>query len=207
MENVNEPSKPYIGNHIFNIILGIVGLGLFIVGTLMPGNPAQKYYFLLGAVLLTISSFLEKNVFFTVLEGIVVVDALMTFCALKPLVTAGITFVIIIATIIYFAKRGDFKERYLIVGTIGLVFLGLGVGLLNPIAYTIGGFFLVIYSLFSILKGFQIAILFLILNLIFTVTSAIGAYQWLNASNAPAHNDVNSVGLHKNIGNNEAASK
>ena len=166
-------------NHILNIIIGIVGLILFIIGTLMPGTYEQKYYFLYGAILLTISSFLEKNSFFTVLETIIVIDAVISFLGLSAVITSIITFIIIIITIICFAAKGEFKEKYLIAGTIGLIFLGLGVGINNPIFYTIGGFFVALYSLMSIFKGFQIAYLFLILNIIFTITSAIGAYEWL----------------------------
>ncbi|HJO94692.1 MAG TPA: hypothetical protein QF753_14940 [Victivallales bacterium] len=172
-------NKAYFGNHILNIIIGIVGLILFIIGTLMPGTYEQKYYFLYGAILLTISSFLEKNSFFTVLETIIVIDAVISFLGLSAVITSIITFIIIIITIICFAAKGEFKEKYLIAGTIGLIFLGLGVGINNPIFYTIGGFFVALYSLMSIFKGFQIAYLFLILNIIFTITSAIGAYEWL----------------------------
>ena len=171
--------KEYYGNHFINILIGVIGLLSFIVGTLMPGSPSQKVYFLIGAILLTVSSYLEKNVFFTVLEAILVIGSILTFLNLSTMTIAIITFVIVIITVIYFAAKGLFKERYLIFGTIGLFFLAIGVGTLNPIAYTIGGFFLVIYAYFSFKKGYQIALLFIILNAIFTITSAIGAYQWL----------------------------
>ena len=171
--------KAYHGNHLVNILIGIIGLLFFIVGTLMPGNPCQRYLFLAGAIFLTLSSYLEKNVFFTVLAAILVIDAILTFLNLPILAITIITFIIVIVTVIFFAVKGSFKERYLIIGTIGLFFLAMGVGTLNPIAYTIGGFFLVIYSYYSFKKGYQIALLFIILNAVFTITSAIGAYQWL----------------------------
>ena len=171
--------KEYHGNHAINILVGVIGLLSFIVGTLIPGSPLQKYFFLAGAILLTISSYLEKNVFFTVLEAIVTIGAILTFLSLSNITIAVITFIIVIITVLYFAAKGLFKERYLIIGTIGLFFLAIGVGTLNPIAYTIGGFFLTIYAYFSFKKGYQIALLFIILNAIFSITSAIGAYQWL----------------------------
>ena len=171
--------KEYHGNHAINILVGVIGLLFFIVGTLIPGSPFQKYFFLVGAILLTISSYLEKNVFFTVLEAIVTIGAILTFLSLSNITIAVITFIIVIITVLYFAAKGLFKERYLIIGTIGLFFLAIGVGTLNPIAYTIGGFFLTIYAYFSFKRGYQIALLFIILNSIFTITSAIGAYQWL----------------------------
>jgi hypothetical protein len=177
--DIEKSNKAYFGNHKLNIAIGIVGLLLFIVGTLLPGTYEQKHYFLYGAIFLTISSFLEKNTFFTVLEIIIVIDAVLSFLGLSVLAISIITFIIIIITIIYFVVKGEFKEKYLIAGTIGLIFLGLGVGINHPVFYTIGGFFVALYSLFSVLKGYQIAYLFLILNTIFTITSAIGAYQWL----------------------------
>lgn len=171
--------KPYFGNHVLNIVIGILGLLFFIVGTLIPGSPYQKDFFLVGAILLSLSSFLEKNAFFTVLEGIIVIDAILTYLPISNTVITVITALMVIMTIAVFAVKGSFKDKSLIIGTLGLIFLALGVGLLNPIAYTIGGFVIVIYSILGIMKGLQIAWLFLILNAIFTVTSAIGAYEWL----------------------------
>ncbi|HBM16450.1 MAG TPA: hypothetical protein DD381_08955 [Lentisphaeria bacterium] len=175
----NSQTKPYIGNHIVNILIGIAGLLVFIVGTLMPGSPIQKECFLIGGILLCFSSFLEKNAFFTVLEGIIVIDAVLTYFPLSNMVIAIVTAILVVVTIIVFAIKGSFNDKSLLVGTLGLIFLALGVGLLNPIYYTIGGLVIVIYSIFGILNGLQIAWLFLILNAIFTVTSAIGAYEWL----------------------------
>ena len=171
--------KKYYGNHVFNIVIGILGLLFFIVGTLMPGSIHQKDFFLVGGIFLTLSSFLEKNAFFTVLESIIVIDAILTYFPISNTVITVVTALMVVLVIVSFAVRGAFKDKSLSIGTLGLIFLALGVGLLNPIAYTIGGFVIVIYSLISCLKGSQIAILFLILNIIFTITSAIGAYQWL----------------------------
>lgn len=172
--------KAYIGNHLANIIIGIVGLLFFIVGTLMPGSVHQRDFFLVGGILLSLSSFLEKNAFFTVLEAIIVVDAILTYMPISNTVITVVTVLMVILTIVVFAVKGSFKDKSLIVGTIGLIFLALGVGLLNPICYTIGGFVIVVYSIIGIMRGSQIAWLFLILNAIFTVTSAIGAYEWLS---------------------------
>ncbi len=170
--------KPYIGNHVLNIIIGIAGLLFFIVGTLMPGSPYQKDFFLTGGALLALSSFLEKNAFFTVLEGIIVIDAILTYLPISNTVITVLTALMVVLTIIIFAAKGSFKDKSLLIGTVGLIFLALGVGLLNPIAYTLGGGVIVIYSIIGIMRGSQIAWLFLILNAIFTVTSAIGAYEW-----------------------------
>jgi hypothetical protein len=176
-------TKEYYGNHFINILIGVIGLLAFIVGTLMLGLPCQKVFFLVGSILLTISSYLEKNIFFTVIEGIATIDAILTFTLLSNTTIAIITFIIVILTVLYFVAKGAFKERYLIIGTVGLFFLAMGVGTLNPIAYTLGGFFLVIYSYFSFRKGSQIALLFIILNSIFTLTSAIAVYEWLISHN------------------------
>ena len=173
-------TKTYRGNHIFNIVLGVIGLALLCAGTLTAHIPEiQRFLFLFGALLMTISSYLEKNVFFTFLEGILTIDAILSFTSLSNIAIGIITFIIVVVVIIYFTINGSFKERYLIVGTIGLFFLALGVGILNPISCMIGGFLLIIYAYMAFKKGIQIAFLFIILNIIFTITAAIGTYQWL----------------------------
>ena len=90
-------TKEYYGNHLFNIVLGIIGLALLCAGTLTSNLPEiQRFLFLFGALLMTISSYLEKNVFFTFLEGILTIDSILSFTTLSNITIGIITFIIVI---------------------------------------------------------------------------------------------------------------
>ena len=87
-------TKEYYGNHFINIVLGIIGLALLCGGTLTSNLPEiQRYLFLFGALLMTISSYLEKNVFFTFLEGILTIDSILSFTTLSNITIGIITFI------------------------------------------------------------------------------------------------------------------
>jgi len=163
-----------------DIIVGIIGLIVFCIGTLMPGNPHQILVFLVGAILLTLSSFLSKNLFFTFLEGILAIGSFLTLISMSTDIKAIVIVVLVIATIVYFSKKGMLKDRNFINGIIGLVFLVAGAAFNIPIGLVISGVFLSIYAWIVFKRGEKIGMVFFALNAIFTITSLIGFIKTLH---------------------------
>jgi hypothetical protein len=159
------------------IIIGIIGFILTIAGTfLLPGN-SQKVLFLLGSIFLFYSSFLEKHMFFAILEVIVLAGTLIAFAPVSMVLKAGLPIVMSILAIILLISRGMLKDPENILGFIGLLLLAIGYAISNPIVYLISGVLLAIYSYFSYRRGARIALLFMILNSVFAITSAFGIYR------------------------------
>ena len=157
-----------------NTSLGILGLTLTIIGTFLDPNLIQKTFFISGASLLLVSSILEKASFFIILEIIVLAGTLVAFFPISTIAKAGVPVTLSIVSIIYLAKQGILHDRVNIVGCLGLLFLATGFAISNPIIYFLGGLTLSIYSYLSYrVSQLTIALLFAILNAVFTVTSVI----------------------------------
>ncbi len=163
-----------------DIIVGIIGLIVFCVGTLMPGNPHQILVFLAGAILLTLSSYLSKNLFFTFLEGTLAIGSFLTLISVKPEIEAIVITVLVLAIIGYFAKKGMLKDKNYINGIIGLIFLVAGAAFNIPIGLVISGVFLTVYAWIVFKRGEKIGMVFFCLNAIFTITSLIGLIKTLH---------------------------
>ncbi|MCX5774378.1 MAG: hypothetical protein NTX05_07205 [Fusobacteria bacterium] len=163
-----------------DIIVGIIGLIIFCIGTLLPGAPIQIYFFFVGALLLTLSSYLSKNLFFALLEGIVSIGALLSILSVATDIKGIVIVVLVVVTIIYLAKKGMLKDKNFINGIIGLVFLVVGAVFYMPIGLIISGVFLSIYALVVFKRGEKIGMVFFVLNVIFTITSLLGFIKTLH---------------------------
>lgn len=171
--------KPYYGNHMFNIGLSIVALIILCIATLLPVSLEQKMLMTAGTSLLALSAVLEKDLFFATLQGIAMFGTLLAYTSLAMYIKSGAVIVLAIGAMIYFLKKETQKDFTVKIGAAALVALGVGFALSNPIVYLIGGVLIATYAYFSFRRGVQIALIFLILNIVFTITSAIGTYRFL----------------------------
>lgn len=162
-----------------NISLGVIGLLLIIYGNFLPPHNTQKGLFLVGCIFLLTSSVLEKNKFFSILQIVVLSGTLIAFAPVSLVFKAGVPISLSILAIIYFMLQGMLSDSLTIVGCLGLLFLAAGYAISNPIVYLLGGLFLTIYSYYSYKQGVNIALIFAILNAVFTVTAGVGVYRLL----------------------------
>lgn len=159
------------------IFIGVFGLGLIIFGTFLPPILAQKILFSSGCLLLLCSSIMEKHTFFAVLQVVALIGSLVAFTSFSPGLKAALPIAVSILALIFFITKGMLKQRENIFGCLGLLFLAAGYAVSNPIVYMLGGIFLSTYSYFSYRRGARIAMLFLVLNIVFTFTSMLAVYR------------------------------
>lgn len=171
--------KSYYGNHVTNITAGALGLAIASIGTAIPGSPYQKYFLLVGPILLAYSAFMERDKFFTVLQLIIIIDAVFDFLYLPNWAVFIITCLLVIGAVVHFAMKGVFKDKALYLGVAGLFALAMGIGLLNPLWYLTGGILLTGYALIGTLRGSHVSLVFLILNAVYIIAACIGTYEWL----------------------------
>ncbi|WP_010598031.1 hypothetical protein [Rickettsiella massiliensis] len=67
------------GNHYANIGLGVVGMLIIIAGTLTTSVYPQKICYLVGGLFLLLSSILERQLFFSLLQIVISSGALIAF--------------------------------------------------------------------------------------------------------------------------------
>ncbi len=169
------PSKP-IGNHKVNVLIGVVGMAIIIYGNLLPATTAQKLCYLFGGIIMMVSALLEKQSFFIILQVIIVSGAAIAFAPMPAIYRACVPILLSIIAIAHFAMKGELSNKTTLLGNLGIVFLAAGYAITNPVIYFIGGALLSIYSLISFKQGVKIAILWAILNIIFSATALVSVF-------------------------------
>ncbi len=148
-------------------LLAFVGMFFPIAANFIPPSDKRAVFFLLGGILMTVATVIEREMFFFVLQSIVVVGAGMYFVPV-PILKILLPCLISASFIAYCYQQGKLSDKSLILGLIGISLLSLGYGIGHPVIYLFGGIFLAIYSGIAYYNGVKIAIIWAVLNLFFT---------------------------------------
>jgi hypothetical protein len=171
--------KPF-GNHYVNLFIGVVGMLILSYANLLAqASPAQKTYYLTGAILLFISSLLERQLFFTILQVVLISGTAVAFATLPVFVKAAIPLVLSIIAIIYFYISGLLRDRLTFFGCAGMLFLAAGYAVSYPVFYFLGALIVMIFSFISYSRGVTLGLLWGVLNAIFTITAGLAVYHSL----------------------------
>ncbi len=155
-----------------NVILavGITGLAAFTAGLPVHNHIIKNVLFVIGAGLLTLSSYWEKEYFFSCLEMIAVVTAVLALSHAGMILSSTVMILLSIATIIIMSRIRKFDFR-LTLGIIGLVLLSAGIIAETNLIMVGAGIVLCLYSYLSAKAGFKVGWVFLALNVIFTAVA------------------------------------
>jgi hypothetical protein len=178
MSQINKPASLMSKLNV-NLLIGLVGMLIVIGGTLISPGTTQKVLYLIGAVFMLVSAALERQLFFVILQVVIVVGAAVAFTHWPILVKAMVPLAFSIAALIYFYFTEALHDRLTQVGCGGLIAIALGFANSSPIIYLIGGVLLAIYGFWSFRRGVKIAMLWAILNSIFALTSLVAIYHWV----------------------------
>ncbi|MBK2243344.1 MFS transporter [Francisella tularensis] len=161
----------------FGLAIGIIGLIIFMFG-LTETDTAQKNLIVLFATFfLFLSAAIQKEPFFTGLQGIAFVSAIMVFYNLAAIYNLLVfIFLAFVFAIYYFSRHKLNIAR--ICAFIGLVALCLGILLGRNEPMIVCGIVLAIYAVFSIQEGYTVGWIFLILNILFAVVAANALYSF-----------------------------
>ncbi|QIV95957.1 hypothetical protein EDC55_10265 [Allofrancisella inopinata] len=166
--------KKYINN--IGFCLGVIGLALFVFGLVEKGIFEKNVVILYATLLMFVAALIQKEQFFTGLEGIALVISAIVVFYQAPQVYNLTVFVslIFVFAIWYFARHKLNFAR--ICAFIGLVCLCLGIVLARNEFMVICGIFLSVYAVFSIRQGFTVSWIFLALNILFALVAIISLY-------------------------------
>jgi hypothetical protein len=121
-----------LGNHSINIVLGVIGMLIIIMGTLITSLRTQKLCYLFGGLFLLLSSLLESQLFFTLFQIVISSGALIAFAPIPTFYKTLLPISLSILVIVYFIKQGKFKDPLKRLGCLGLVFWPLATPLPIP---------------------------------------------------------------------------
>lgn len=163
-----------------SLIIGIIAMLLLILGTITEGGSLlQKILFVIGAPVLGITAYLNKQKMFAVLQSLITVGALLAFFSN---ILSELKYVIMFGAatlgIGYLVKTKHYsKDPFGILGSLGLAFIAIGFAT-NPVQFPrifgfllgAGGISVAIYSAISFFHyKIRISIIWLILNVIFSI--------------------------------------
>jgi len=161
------------------LYFGIVAMIILLVGVIsQPASLFQKSLFLIGAIMLTIVAFLNKQWMLFVLQIVISLGAVLAFSGLGEISKFAILMGAALIGIVKLVWSGHFKsDPWNIVCCIGLFMVAAGVATDANAHQLLFGLFLGIGSLLVALYSFvdyyfkkdNIAIIWFILNLVFAI--------------------------------------
>ncbi|ASG68312.1 hypothetical protein fh0823_12930 [Francisella halioticida] len=165
--------KKYIQN--IGLYLGILGLLIFMFGLAETNTADKNIIVLIATFFLFISAAAQKEPFFSGLQGIAFVSAIMVFYQIGQIYNLGVFIFLAIAFSIYYFGRHKLNIAR-ICAFIGLIALCLGILLGRNEPMVVCGIVLAIYAIFSIREGYSVGWVFLILNILFAIVAANALY-------------------------------
>lgn len=168
--------KPW-GNHYVNIGLGVVGMLIIIAGTLITPIYPQKICYLVGGLFLLLSSILERQLFFSLLQVVISSGALIAFAPLPLFFKALVPISLSVFILLFLFKKGLLNDNWNKVGCLGLIFLAIGYAITYPAVYFLGGICLTLFSFAAVRNGVQLGWIWGCLNAVFTLTSGMALYR------------------------------
>jgi len=159
--------------HQITFTLAIIGLLITIAGNFFDISITKKLCYLIGALILLITALMESNTFFTVLETILSIGAGVAFLPISFIWKSGIPISLGVLAATYFSFSGQLKDYLTWLSITGVLIVTWGYALTNPMLYVVGGAIVTVYSFCSFRRGETIALVFGILNSIFTLTALL----------------------------------
>lgn len=158
--------------------IGFIGMFFPIAANFIPPSDLRAAFFVCGCILMFIAAAVEKQLFFSLLQLIVLAGASMYFTPFTLTIKAGVPIVLSILFLIYFTRTGRFQERINLLGALGVCSLAVGYGIAHPYIYLVGGVSLAIYSTVTYCRGVAVALLWALLNAFFTVATIINIIRF-----------------------------
>jgi len=176
---VDEQNKCRLSRTFMARSLGVIGMGFPIYGNLIPPSALRAECFVIGAILMLLAAVIERELFFSVLQLVVLAGAAMYFTSFSLVARAAVPIVLAGSFLLYFAYSGRLQDKLTLFGSIGIAILAIGYAVSSPFVYFAGGVILTIYATMSYRRGVSIAILWAILNFIFSIAAAINIYHYI----------------------------
>ena len=163
----------YIKN--IGLYLGIIGLLIFMFGLTGKNISDKNIIVLVATFFLFVSASIQKEPFFSGLQGIAFVSAIMVFYQIQQVYNLSVFISLAIAFSIYYFGRHKLNLAR-ICAFVGLIALCLGILLSRNEPMVVCGIVLAIYAIFSIQEGYSVGWVFLVLNILFAIVAANALY-------------------------------
>lgn len=150
-------------------VLGLLVLCVAIAGD-FSGRPRDAIDFI-GVTMMTLYAFQQRNEFFCYLQTVAELGVILRIVHASNNILMIVLGSVSLFALIMIFRKPVFREFGSLIGVAGLLGLAYGYATLNIIGFTVGGIGLMIYGFIGFKKGFESALLFAILNGVYSVAA------------------------------------
>lgn len=152
---------------------GILGMLTAILGLLCADAGVQRWFFLIGALGMSLTAVIESHPLFVGLQMIVLSGTAAAFLPVSEAARGAVPLGLSLPVLWRLNAQRAFNRRGSRFGAVSLLVLAGAYALQHPAGFFLGGILVSIFSAVEIIGGFRPAIIWLILNLAFTVVAGI----------------------------------
>ncbi|MCP0913265.1 hypothetical protein NKV53_02635 [Legionella sp. 27cVA30] len=155
---------------IFFIFLGIIGALIILLGFKQPPTAAQIYY-VAGASLLLTTAVYFKLTYYIALELILLAGHGAILLGIGPVLQASLPIMLSLQLLVYYLLSGELRI-FRLIGITGIALLSIGFAYADPWIFFFGSLSIAVFAMYNVYQGRHIALLWAILNLVFTFGTA-----------------------------------
>lgn len=155
------------------MIPGAAGMLVVMAALLWGAGAGQRWLFLIGVIGMTITAIFERHGLYIGLQLVVIAGALAAFLPLSSTARSLVPLAVGVPVIAVLAIRRELGTRSAWLGAVGLAALGVGYAVQHPLGFVLGGALISVFSAVEFRRGFKPALIWLTLNVLFTVLAAV----------------------------------
>jgi hypothetical protein len=149
---------------------GIIGSFILLFG--LTQKPPQVYY-VIGSTIMLLAAIHYRLIYFIALEMILIAGHSAVLLGINPTLQLALPIFLSSQLLIFCLLSGQLNNFYLLIGIAGIAFHSIGFVYENQWIFFFGGLSIAIYAFYSAYKEKIVALLWAILNTLFTLIAIL----------------------------------
>lgn len=150
------------------LLSGILGSCILFLG--LTKSPAQLYY-VIGSTLLLFAALHFRLIYFIALELILIAGHGAALMHIGPALQVAMPTLLTLQLLAFYFLSGQLNNLFLLIGITGIALHSIGFVYENQWIFFFGGLAIAIYAFYAAYRGKKAALLWAILNSLFTLTA------------------------------------
>lgn len=148
---------------------GILGALIILFGLAQTN---AQVYFVVGAVFLLATALHFKLTYFIALELILIAGHGAMLMGLGPVSQLVLPILLSIQLLTYYILSGQLGNVFRLTGIAGIALLSIGFSYQNQWVFFLGSLCITLFSIYQVMQGRRVAIIWVILNMLFAIIAA-----------------------------------
>lgn len=153
---------------IFFLLTGIFGACIIFFG---QTKTSPQLYYVIGSMLLLFTALHFRLIYFIALELIIMSGHCAALLHIGTILQIAMPSLLTLQLLAFYCLSGQLNNIYLLIGIAGIAFHSIGFAYENQLIFFLGSISIATYSFYLYRKGKKVALLWAILNSLFTLTA------------------------------------